>query len=119
MEEEAYDLEKETIDNQDYRRVVWTGQHQQLVLMSLKPNEAIDMEMHPTVDQFFRVEKGGVTITAKGRSVGVHVAAGAGTNVPAGTWHEVVAGPDGAKLYTIYSPPNHARGHIDKVKPKE
>ena len=115
--QEAYDIEKETVANEHFRRVLWTGKYQQLVLMSLNPGETIDMEVHETVDQFFRVEQGDMIVRSKNGAAPVHVAAGCVTNVRAGTWHEVIAGDKGTKLYTIYAPPNHPANRVDKVKP--
>ena len=104
-------LEKETRKNTDFRRVLYTGKHSQLVLMSLKPGEEIGMETHSDVDQFFRFEggEGKVIIDA----VEHPVKDGDGVIVPAGAKHNVVNVSKTAelKLYTIYSPPEH----IDKT----
>lgn len=62
------DIEKETLANTDFRRVIWTGNHTQIVLMSLLPNETIDREIHPYVDQFFRVEEGVIMVQIEGLS---------------------------------------------------
>jgi mannose-6-phosphate isomerase-like protein (cupin superfamily) len=104
-------LEKETRKNADFRRVLYTGKHSQLVLMSLKPGEEIGMETHKDVDQFFRFEggEGKVIIDA----VEHRVKDGDGVIIPAGAKHNVVntSKQSELKLYTIYSPPEH----IDKI----
>ncbi len=100
-------LEKETVRNTDFRRVLYTGRHSQLVLMSLRPLEEIGEETHETVDQFFRFEKGKgvVVIDGKRHPVGD----GSGVVVPAGAKHNVIntSKTSTLKLYTIYSPPEH------------
>jgi mannose-6-phosphate isomerase-like protein (cupin superfamily) len=104
-------LEKETRKNGDFRRVLYTGKHSQLVLMTLKPGEEIGMETHKDVDQFFRFEGGEGKVIIDG--VEHRVKDGDGVIVPAGAKHNVVSISKQAelKLYTIYSPPEH----IDKV----
>lgn len=104
-------LEKETLNNSDFRRVLYTGKHSQLVLMSLKPGEEIGEEVHETVDQFFRFEKGEGAVVIDG--VSNQVRDGSAAIVPAGARHNVIntSKTSELKLYTIYSPPEH----IDKV----
>ncbi|WXG45081.1 MAG: cupin domain-containing protein [Promethearchaeati archaeon SRVP18_Atabeyarchaeia-1] len=100
-------LESETRKNADFRRVLYTGKHSQLVLMSLKPGEEIGMETHSNVDQFFRFEGGeGKVIIDR---VEHRVKDGDGVIVPAGAKHNVVntSKQSELKLYTIYSPPEH------------
>jgi mannose-6-phosphate isomerase-like protein (cupin superfamily) len=104
-------IEKETLNNRDFRRVLYTGKYSQLVLMSLKPMEEIGMETHNTVDQFFRFEKGeGKVIIDQNE---YKVKDGDVVIVPAGAKHNVVntSQKSELKLYTIYSPPEH----VDKV----
>lgn len=103
-------LEKETIKNSDFRRVLYTGKHCQLVLMSLKPGEEIGEETHPDVDQFFRFEEGNGKVVIDG--VEHAVKNGDGAIVPAGAKHNVVNVSKSVdlKLYTIYSPPEHQDG---------
>jgi mannose-6-phosphate isomerase-like protein (cupin superfamily) len=107
----ATPLEKETRKNTDFRRVLYTGKHSQLVLMTLKPGEEIGMEVHKTIDQFFRFEGGEGKVIIDG--VEHRVTDGDGVIVPAGAKHNVVNTSKQAelKLYTIYSPPEH----IDKT----
>ena len=108
-------IEKETLSNENFRKVIFTGQHSQLVLMSLKPNEEIGMEVHQGVDQFFRFERGSGKVVVDGKEF--EVTDGSAVVVPAGSNHNVInTGADDLKLYTIYSPPNHPEGTIHKTK---
>ncbi len=102
----AAGLEKLARENTDYRRVLYTGRNSQLVLMALKPEEEIGMEVHPDRDQFFRFESGTGEVFIDG--VRHKVRDGDGVIVPAGAEHNVVnTGSADLKLYTIYSPPEH------------
>jgi len=105
-------LEKETRKNSDFRRVLYTGKHSQLVLMNIKPGEEIGEETHDDVDQFFRFEGGEGKVIIDG--VEHHVKDGDGVIVPAGARHNVVNTSKRAnlKLYTIYSPPEHQDGVV-------
>ena len=109
-------IEAETLANTDFRRVIFTGAHQQLVLMSLLPGEEIGMEVHETVDQFFRFESGQGKVIMNGEES--LVTDGAGVIVPAGTNHNIIniSQTESLKLYTIYSPPNHPAGTIRHTK---
>ncbi len=100
-------LERETRKNADFRRVLYTGKHSQLVLMNLKPGEEIGEETHVDVDQFFRFESGVGKVIIDG--VEHRVKDGNGVIVPAGARHNVVNTSKRAnlRLYTIYSPPEH------------
>lgn len=100
-------IEKDTLKNKDFRRVLYTGKYSQLVLMSLKPKEEIGMEVHKTVDQFFRFEKGEGVVVIDGKKQAVKD--GSAVIVPSGAWHNVVntSKTQKLKLYTIYSPPEH------------
>ena len=111
------DLEKLTRANTDFRRVIFTGKHEQLVLMSLKPGENIGNEVHPSTDQFFRIEQGTAEFTLRnGREV-FELHDGGGVVVPAGMWHDVKnAGTLKLKLYTVYAPPNHPAGTVEHTK---
>ena len=107
-------IERETLGNTDYRKVLYTGKHEQLVVMSLKPGEDIGEEVHD-VDQFIRIEKGDGTVTMNGKSSPIH--AEFAFVIPAGTEHNVTNGPNGEmKLYTLYSPPHHPDGTVHKTK---
>lgn len=108
-------IERESIDNENFRKVIFTGKHSQLVLMSLKPGEEIGKEVHPHVDQFFRIEAGRGRAMIGGESV--EVEDGSGLVVVAGTEHNIVnIGEEDLKIYTIYSPANHIDGRVHKTK---
>jgi len=100
-------LEKETVENGDFRRVLYTGRNSQLVLMVLKPGEEIGEETHDDIDQFFRFESGEGKVVIDG--VEHIVTDGSGVIVPAGALHNVIniSTDSDLKLYTIYSPPEH------------
>lgn len=112
----ATHLEQETRKNTDFRRVLYTGKHSQLVLMTLKPTEEIGEETHPDRDQFFRFEAGEGKVVIDG--VEHRVKDGEGVIVPAGAKHNVVNTSKRAnlRLYTIYSPPEHQDGVIRRTK---
>jgi len=103
-------IEKLTLANADFRHVLYTGRHSQLVLMCLRPGEEIGMEAHGHLDQFFRFESGEGEVFIDGARH--KVGDGDCAIVPAGAQHNVVnTGKKELKLYTIYSPPEH----IDKT----
>jgi len=109
-------IEQQTRRNTDFRRVLYTGKHSQLVLMSLKPGEEIGMETHEGVDQFFRFEGGEGKVFIDG--VEHRVKDGNGVIVPAGAKHNVINTSKRAtlRLYTIYSPPEHKDGVVRHTK---
>lgn len=100
-------IEKDTLANADFRRVLYTGKHSQLVLMSLAPGEEIGAEVHPNIDQFFRIDAGQGKVVIDGNEY--EVKDGDAAIVPAGSDHNVVNTSDSEdlKLYTVYSPPEH------------
>jgi len=109
-------IEKETLDNVKFRRVLFTGPHTQLVVMALQPGEDIGLETHDNVDQFIRVEAGHGTALLDGKE---HVLEdGSAVVIPAGTKHNIInrSRTEALKLYTIYSPPEHPDGTIHKTK---
>lgn len=103
-------IETATVGNGSFRKVVYTAQHSQLVLMSLQPGEEIGEEVHEDGDQFFRVDRGEGTVTIDG--VTTPIRDGFAVVVPAGSQHNVVntSATEPLKLYTIYSPPHHRDG---------
>lgn len=109
-------IEKDTLGNANFRKVLYTGKHCQLVLMSLKPNEEIGMEVHPDNDQFFRFEKGQGKCIIDGNEY--VVTDGSAIIVPSGAQHNVIntSGTEDLKLYTIYSPAHHKDGIIRATK---
>lgn len=110
------DIETETVKNNDFRRVLYTGKFSQLVLMSLKPGEEIGEEVHDDVDQFFRFEEGEGKVVIDG--VETAVKDGSGVIVPSGAMHNVVNTSKTAnlKLYTIYGPPEHLDGTVHRTR---
>ena len=134
------DIEKATLENTDYRRVIYTSKYSQLVLMSIPVGEEIEMEIHPNTDQFFRFEQGQGEIIIGGKTLNrcpngylnrypnggylnskIHeiyqVKDGSGVIIPYGTYHRVVnTGDVPLKLYSIYSPPHHPIGLVQKDK---
>ncbi|MBI4992844.1 MAG: cupin domain-containing protein [Candidatus Magasanikbacteria bacterium] len=110
------DIEKATKENKNFRKVLYTGKHSQLVLMTLKPNEEIGMEVHEENDQFFRFESGRGKCIIDGNEY--PVGDGVAIVVPAGAQHNVVniSDSEDLKLYTIYSPPHHQDGVIRATK---
>lgn len=105
-------IEKLTLENDNFRKVLYTAKHNQLVLMSLKPGEEIGMEVHGNNDQFFRFEKGNGKVIIN--ETEYEVAAGDGVIVPEGAKHNVIntSSADDLKLYTIYTPPHHKDGIV-------
>ena len=110
-------IEKETIENTDYRRVLYTTKNSQLVLMNLLPNEEIGKETHH-LDQFLRFEKGNGKVVLDG--VEHEVSDGSAVIIPQGTKHNVInTGKTNLKIYSLYSPPEHKDGTIHKTKSDE
>ena len=109
-------IEQDTHDNDDFRKVLYTGKYCQLVLMSLKPNEDIGMEVHEENDQFFRFEEGEGKCIIDGNEYAL--SNGSVIIVPAGAEHNIINTSDSEdlKLYTIYSPPHHEDGVVRATK---
>ena len=114
------DIEKETLDNDNFRTTLWTGKYMQLTVMSIEPGDDIGMEVHEDHDQFLRVEEGKAKVemgpseddlsewTAEDDDI---------VMVPAGTWHNLTNIGDGhLKVYSLYSPPEHQHGTIHATK---
>lgn len=110
-------IERQTLDNSFFRRVLFTGKHAQLVVMCLQPGEEIGDEVHASVDQFFRIEEGEARFVLDHREEQL-AKAGDAVMIVAGTFHNVINASESAalKLYTIYSPPNHPDGTIQRTK---
>ncbi len=110
-------IEQQTMKNDYFRQVLFTGKHAQLVVMCLQPGEEIGNEVHGNVDQFFRIEAGEAKFVFNGTEEHV-VHDGDAVLVPAGTFHNVIntSQTEKLKLYTVYSPPNHPDGTIHKNK---
>jgi len=109
-------IEKLTLENENFRQVLYTAGHCQLVLMALKPGEEIGMEVHPDNDQFFRFEKGEGKVVINETEYAV--VDGDAVIVPAGAKHNVVniSTTESLKLYTIYAPSHHQDGVIRTTK---
>lgn len=109
------DIEKQTAGNSDFRRVLYTGHHLQLVLMTLRPGEEIGAEVHEDRDQFFRFEEGYGQVDIDDNTY--EVEDGSGVIVPAGARHNVRnTGDAPLKLYTLYGPPEHKDGIVQSTK---
>ena len=108
------DIESAAVRNDDFRRVLYTARHCQLVLMALRPREEIGAEVH-TLDQFFRVEEGSGEAVLDG--VTTPIQAGFAIIVPAGANHNIInTGSVPLKLYTLYAPPNHRDGVVHHTR---
>ena len=103
----SINIEEATLENGNYRKVLYTSKHSQLVLMSLKPKEEIGMEVHEENDQFFRFEKGQGKCIIDGNEY--EVGDGFAVVVPVGAQHNIIntSETEDLKLYTIYSPAHH------------
>ena len=115
MEPYFGNVEKETLENTNYRKVLHTGEKAQIVVMSLKVGEDIPEEVHQTIDQFIRVEKGSAKVIIDGKEF--DLGDGDAVIVPAGAKHYVknTSESEDLKLYTIYSPPEHAPGTVHET----
>lgn len=112
-------IEQDTLENEDYRRVLFTGSNMQLVLMTLQPGEEIGLETHDEHDQFIRIEAGSGVVRLNEEEH--ELSDGVTVVIPAGTRHNVVnTSPNEAlRLYTIYSPPEHPDGTVHRTKADE
>ena len=117
----AFDIESATVENENYRTVVWTGAYLQVTLMSIPVGNAIGLERHPNTDQFLRLDRG------QGRCVmgpdadqltfAQDVTDGWSIQVPAGTWHDVIdTGDEPMRLYVVYAPVHHAQGRVHRTR---
>ena len=105
------DIEKLTVENTDFRRVLYTGRHLQLVLMTLQPGEEIGEEVHHDGDQFFRVEAGTGEVLIDGKRTPIED--DDAIIVPAGARHNVMnTGDTPLQFYTLYGPPEHRDGTV-------
>lgn len=114
-------IEELTEGNENFRTVLWTGAHSELTLMSIPPKGEIGLEVHPDIDQFLRIEAGQATVRAGPSEDELteeyEVRDDWAFIIPAGTWHNVInTGEESLRLYTVYSPANHAPGTVHKTK---
>jgi len=109
------DIDSDTVSNEDFRRVIFTGSKLQLVLMNIKPGEEIGLETHEVGDQFLRIESGeGKVIVGEEE---YEVKANWGIAIPAGMKHNLInTGKEDLKLYSLYAPPEHEEGKVQKEK---
>jgi mannose-6-phosphate isomerase-like protein (cupin superfamily) len=108
-------IETETLENENYRKVVYTGNLMQLVVMRLKPGEEIPLEVHDDIEQFFRIEQGKAKIIIDKQEY--LLSDDDVIIVPNGAEHQVInVGDEDLKLYTIYTPPEHQDGTVHKTK---
>jgi mannose-6-phosphate isomerase-like protein (cupin superfamily) len=109
-------IEKDSLENENFRKVLNTAKYSQLVVMSLLPGEDIGNEVHENVDQFIRIEQGhGKAIL--NNSDEYELPENFAIVIPAGTWHNIINTSDSKmKLYTVYTPPNHPEGTVHKTK---
>lgn len=108
-------------ENRAFRTALWTGEHLQLTLMSIKAGEDIGLEIHPDLDQFIRIEQGrGMVKMGDDRnnlSFQARVCPGYVVIIPAGKWHNLInTGGTPLKLYSVYAPPQHPRGTVQRTK---
>lgn len=109
-------IEEQAIQNNNFRQVLYTGKHSQLVLMSLRPGGEIGLETHPDNDQFFRVEKGTGKVIIDDNEY--DISDGSAVVVPAGAEHNVInaSSSEPLKLYTLYAPAHHRDGVVHATK---
>ncbi len=115
------DIEDATKQNSYFRTALWTGKYLQLTLMSINVGEDIGLEMHPDVDQFIRIEEGqGLTVMGDTRdnlNFQRRVSDDHIIIIPAGKWHNIInTGTRPLKLYSIYAPPEHPHGTVQRTK---
>lgn len=115
------DINKATLANDTYRTALWTGRNLQLTLMNIKPGEDIGLEVHPTNDQFLRIEKGTGVVqmgnTRDNLNYQQNLYDDYAIFVPAGTWHNVInTGKEPMYIYAIYAPPHHPHGTVHQTK---
>ncbi len=115
------DIEQATLNNPNYRTALWTGGLLQVTLMYIPVGGEIGLEVHPDTDQFLRIEAGNglaqMGSCSDSLNYQCHVYSGDAITVPAGTWHNVTnIGNEPLKLYTIYAPPHHPHGTVQRTK---
>lgn len=114
---QSFDLEKATLENDNYRTVAWSGTYLQVTLMSIPPGDDIGLEAHPQTDQFLRLDGGRGRVqmgpTENQLDFDQEVGDGWAVLVPAGTWHNVTnIGDEAMRLYAVYAPVHHAAGAL-------
>jgi mannose-6-phosphate isomerase-like protein (cupin superfamily) len=117
----AIDIEKATLDNENYRTTLWTGKFLQLTVMSIEPGHDIGLEVHLDHDQFLRIESGKGRVQMGPAKTDLpfdrQVEDDWAIIVPAGSWHNITnVGDQPLKVYSLYAPPEHAHGTVHKTK---
>jgi mannose-6-phosphate isomerase-like protein (cupin superfamily) len=117
----SINIEKETIKNKNYRKVLSTAPNMQLVVMSIKPQTEIGLEKHSKIDQFIRIEKGkGKAIITNNKKEIIQTTRlkdGSVIIIPKNTWHNIInTGDENLQLYSIYSPPEHPPNTLQRNK---
>lgn len=108
-------IDRETVTNRNFRQVLYTSSNMQLVVMSIRPGQDIGEEVHESVDQFIRVERGSGTVVFNGMEH--RIRGGSAFIIPQGTEHNIInTGSRSLKLYTVYSPPNHMKDAVHKTR---
>ena len=115
------DIEQETLGNDTFRTVVFTGEHTQLTVMTIEPGDDIGGEVHDGHDQFIRIESGSARVELGGSEGAPEQVQEVGDDwaviIPSGTWHNVVnTGSEPLKVYSLYSPPEHPDGTVHRTK---
>ena len=114
-------INRAALQNTNYRTALWTGCYLQLTLMCIPVGGEIGLEIHPDTDQFLRIEDGNGTVMMGNDKNCLNfqcpVCSGYAIFIPAGTWHNVVnTGNRPLKIYTVYAPPHHPRGTVQRTK---
>ena len=114
-------IEEATLQNNNFRTALWTGNHLQITLMSIEAGDSIGLEIHPNVDQFIRIESGIGLLQIGNDKNNLNFQRKVYDNfafvIPAGKWHNLInISTTPIKLYSIYAPPRHPRGTIHKTK---
>jgi mannose-6-phosphate isomerase-like protein (cupin superfamily) len=112
-------INDKSIENENYRKVAFTGKHLQFVYMSIKPKDNIHLEVHNKTDQFIRIEKGYGLAIIDGKEYKLYD--NIGIIIPSGCHHEIInsSNTEELKLYTIYAPPEHPNNEIDITNPNK
>ncbi len=121
MEPWVGDIEQETLGNDTFRTVLFTGEYTQLTVMSIEPGDDIGGEVHEGHDQFIRIESGSARVELGGSEGAPAKVQDVGDDwaviIPSGTWHNVVnTGSEPLKVYSLYSPPEHPDGTVHRTK---
>lgn len=116
----AFDIEKATLENENYRTTVWTGKYLQVTLMTIPVGSSIGLEVHPETDQFLRLEAGtGRCVMGPAEddlTFQQDVEDDWSIQVPAGFWHDVInTGEEPLRLYAVYAPVHHAQGIVQET----